>query len=277
MSLPMRAAPLLACLLLATPVAGQPVAGAAGAKAEVTLLDGWRLEDGSRIAAVEIRLADGWHTYWRVPGEAGIPPTFDWSGSRNLSAVAYEWPRPDVFESFGLQSYGYEDGVVLPVRLTPSDPSAPMDVVLDLGFGVCNDICMAEEARVTARLEPDAPAAGRSRIEAALAERARSADEAGVARVTCALAPVAGGHELRAEVTFAAAPRADQVAVLEAGQPDLWIGPPDSRTDGRTVTARARVAAPAGAAGPLLERRQLRVTVLDATRAIDIRGCEAPG
>jgi DsbC/DsbD-like thiol-disulfide interchange protein len=273
----MRAAPLLACLLVATPVAGQPDAGVAGAQAEVSLLDGWRLEDGSRIAAVEIRLAKGWHTYWRVPGEVGTPPRFDWSGSRNLSDVAYEWPRPEIFESFGLRSFGYEQGVVLPVRLTPADPSAPMDVVLDLEFGACKDICTAEEARVTARLAPDAPAADRPRIEAALAERARSADEAGVARVTCALAPVAGGHEVRAEVTFAAAPRAGQVAVLEAGQPDLWIGPPDSRTDGRTLTARARVAAPAGGAGPLLERRQLRVTVLDPSRAIDIRGCEAPG
>ena len=55
------------------------------------------------MAAVEIRLAPGWHTYWRVPGEAGIPPRFDWSGSQNLAAVAYEWPRPEIIVSYGIE------------------------------------------------------------------------------------------------------------------------------------------------------------------------------
>ena len=64
--------------------------------------------------------------------------------------------------------------------------------------------------------------------------------------------------------------------MLEPGQPDLWIGTAESRTDGRTVIARAPIAG-AGGAGPTLERSALRLTVLDARRAVDIRGCEAPG
>ena len=135
---------------------------------------------------------------------------------------------------------------------------------------------MPAEARIEARIAPDAPEEGRARIEAALAARAESAAEAGVARVTCALEPDGRGFAVTAEITFAAEPSPGQVAVLEPGQPDVWIGDAKSRTEGRTVFARAPIQA-AGAAGPVLERRALRLTVLDDRRAVDIRGCEAPG
>jgi DsbC/DsbD-like thiol-disulfide interchange protein len=260
----------------ALPAAAQPLSGAAAAVTGVELIDGWRQADGSRLAAIEIRLAPGWHTYWRVPGSAGIPPSFDWSGSANLASVAYEWPRPEVFDRLGIRTIGYDGGVVLPVRLEPTDPAAPMQLDLALAFGVCSDICVPAEARVDLSLAPDAPAQGRGRIQAALAERAQSAGEAGVAAVSCALEAGDGGHRLTARITFAAAPPPGQVAVLEAGQPDVWIGEAESRTEGRTVTASAPVAG-GGDAGPMLDRSGLRLTVLDERRAVDIEGCAAPG
>lgn len=264
--------PLLAALALTLPAVTPAFAQVApAAVASVDLLAGWREPDGSRVAALEIVLAPGWHTYWRVPGAAGIPPRFDWSGSDNLASVAYEWPRPEVFERYGLRTYGFDDTLVLPLRLDPHDPAAPLDLALTLDFGVCEDICVPASAELAARLAPDAPEQGRARIEAALAERPLSAAEAGVAGVTCGLEPSARGYELTAEVTFADAP-GDTFAVLEPGQPGLWIGEPESRTEGRTVTARAPVEA-AGAGGPVLERGALRLTLLDADRAIDLRGC----
>ena len=268
-------AALLLSAATALPAAAQSLSGADAAVTEVGLIDGWRQADGSRLAALEIRLAPGWHTYWRTPGSAGIPPSFDWSGSSNLAAVAYEWPRPQVFDALGMQTIVYHGGMVLPVHLTPADPDAPMDLHLALHFGVCADICVPVDRRVDLSLAPDAPAEGRPRIEAALAERARSAGEAGVAAITCALAPAADGYRLTARITFGADPGPGQVAVLEPGQPDLWIGEAESRTDGRTVTASAPIEA-AGAGGPILERSALRVTVLDDRRAVDIRGC-TPG
>jgi DsbC/DsbD-like thiol-disulfide interchange protein len=238
----------------------------------VELLDGWSRPDGSRLAAVQIRLAPGWHTYWRVPGEAGIPPHFDWTDSRNLASVAYQWPRPEIFDSFGLRTFGYSEELVLPVVLTPSDSGEPMQVAVDIAFGVCADICVPAEARLRARVVPDAPPQARARIEAALADRPQTPGEAGVARVTCRMQPSADGFDLTAEITFARAPLPDQVAVLEPGQPGIWIGASDSRTEGRTVIARASVAT--DGAGTVLARRDLRVTVLDDRRAVEIRGCE---
>jgi DsbC/DsbD-like thiol-disulfide interchange protein len=265
---------LLAAILLASVAMPAAAQVAPRAVVSVDLLDGWREADGSRLAALEIVLAPGWHTYWRVPGESGIPPRFDWSGSANLESVAYEWPRPAVFERYGLTSFGYDQRLVLPLRLRPRDAAEPIELDLDLEFGVCDDICVPATAALAARVAPDAAEEGRAHIEAALAARPESADEAGVAGVTCGLAPTADGYELTAEVTFAAAPAPGRHAVLEPGQPDLWIGEAESRAEGRTVTARAPIEA-AGAGGPVLERRALRLTLLDADRAVEVRGCRS--
>lgn len=266
---------LLAILLAALPAAASAQV-APRAVVSVDLIDGWREPDGSRLAALEIVLAPGWHTYWRVPGEAGIPPRFDWSGSSNLASVAYEWPRPAVFERYGMTSYGFGGRLVLPVRLRPADAARPLDLALVVEFGVCDDICMPASAEVDARLAPDAPEEGRRSIEAALAERPRSAAEAGVASAACGLAPTADGYELTAEVTFSATPGDSEQAVLEPGQPDLWIGEAESRTEGRRVIARAPIES-TGSGGPVLERRALRMTLLGDDGAVEVRGCTPLG
>lgn len=270
--------PALALVLAgALPATAQSGADAEGV-AEVALVDGWRLADGSHVAAVEITLEPGWHTYWRTPGEAGVPPQFDWSGSTNLASVGYEWPRPRVFESFGMATIGYRGSLVLPVVLKPERPGEDIDAVLDFSFGVCDDICVPARAMLTARLTGASAEAGVDRITAALADRPQTAGEAGVVAVACGLAPSAagGGVEVTAEITFAAPPSAGQAAVLETAQPRLWIGAAHTRTEGRKVFARAPVQG-AGDGGAILDRSALRLTVLDGGRAVDIRGCTAPG
>lgn len=259
-------------------LAGIAAAGTAAAQvqpsaqvAQARLLQGWRQPDGSHLAAIAIDLAPGWHTYWRAPGEAGIPPRFDWSGSRNLRSVAYEWPRPERFSLYGVRTLGYAGALVLPVRMVPEDPDAPIEAELALSYGVCRDICIPAEASLAAQLPAQGPAQNRAPIEAALAERARSADEAGVTAVSCGLAPGDGGMELTAEVTFRSPPGPDQLAVIETSDPGLWIAPSESRTEGRTVTARASIeGSPQGA---VVARDRIRLTVLDGRRVVDIPGC----
>ncbi len=199
----------------------------------VRILGGWQQPDGSRLAAVAIGLAPGWHTYWRVPGDAGIPPSFDWSGSSNLASVAYEWPHPRVFEYEGMRTLGYTGSLVLPVRLTSADPAAPIDLRLAASFGVCGDVCVPAAATVTARIAPGAVPQGRADIEAALAERAVSAADAGVVDATCALVPGSDGYEVEATVTFADAPGPGQLAVLEF-EPAEPVDRPRRERDPRT-------------------------------------------
>lgn len=272
-----RLAVLGLCLAAALPVAPSdaPAQGVPEEAARAALIAGGHRPDGTHLAAVEIRLAPGWHTYWRMPGAAGIPPQFDWSRSGNLRAIAYQWPRPEVFEIAGSLSIGYSGVLVLPVVVTPEAPDQPVDLALDLFFGVCAEVCIPAEAQLAARLTADGQSDARPRIEAALSLRARSAAEAGVAGVSCRLVAGADGYELTAEITFATDPGPGQTAVIEAGDPATWIAMPQSRTEGRKVVAVARLEP--GEGGAVLDRSALRVTVIDAARAVDIRGCPAPG
>jgi DsbC/DsbD-like thiol-disulfide interchange protein len=265
--------PALLALVLATLFGGTEAPRAE--TAAVSFLPGWRQPDGSRMAALEIRLQPGWHTYWRAPGANGIPPQFDWSGSSNLRAVRIEWPKPIVFDTYGARTIGYRERLVLPILLDPDTPDAPIDLQLGLFFGICKDICIPANARVEYRIAPDTATAGRESIEAALATRAHSAAEAGVTGATCTIRPEGEAHAVTATVHFANAPPHTQIAVLEAPDPNLWISEPVAQTNGTTVTAAARIEH-YGKGGLMLDRSSLRLTLLDETRAIDIRGCPAP-
>src|SRR3984893_14986966 len=65
-------------------------------------------------AGVEIRLDAGWKTYWRDPGDSGVPPTFDFSGSENVKSVTVEWPAPERFPDRACgNSIGYVHGLVV--------------------------------------------------------------------------------------------------------------------------------------------------------------------
>src|SRR5262245_19051661 len=75
---------------------------------------------------VEIVMAEGWKTYWRTPGDAGVPPTFDWSGSGNLGAVTVFYPTPMRMEEAGGEVIGYKNAVVFPVDVKPQDASRPV-------------------------------------------------------------------------------------------------------------------------------------------------------
>ena len=71
---------------------------------------GWQMQNGHHMAGLSLQLAPDWKTYWRAPGEAGIPPLFDWSGSTNVQSVRVHWPSPVVFHLNGMQTIGYHDG-----------------------------------------------------------------------------------------------------------------------------------------------------------------------
>jgi DsbC/DsbD-like thiol-disulfide interchange protein len=110
-----------------------------------------RLIADARGAGFEIALAPGAITYWRDPGEAGIPPTFDFSGSQNLARAEVDFPAPQrIPEPDGSVAFGYREGVVLPIRATAADPSKPVRLVAKVDYAVCEKICLP--AKATAEL-----------------------------------------------------------------------------------------------------------------------------
>jgi DsbC/DsbD-like thiol-disulfide interchange protein len=106
-----------------------------------------RLHADAARAAVEIELLPKWHTYWRYPGDAGVPPRFDWSGSENLAVTNVKFPTPQRFKEAAGQVIGYEDRVIFPIELKPADPSKPIKLRLRFDFAVCEKICIPAEAK----------------------------------------------------------------------------------------------------------------------------------
>ena len=92
---------------------------------QLEILDGGKTAKGTYLGALRLDLKDGWKTYWRAPGDAGIPPQFDWSGSANIEDISITWPAPHVFDQNGLRSIGYEDQLVLPIEITPRNAKKP--------------------------------------------------------------------------------------------------------------------------------------------------------
>lgn len=107
---------------------------------------------------LEFRMAPGWKIYWRAPGDAGYPPTIDWSESSNLASVAIGWPVPQRYEIFGLTTYVYQDTVVLPLTVKPREVGAPVALRGQVNYLLCDQICIPYEA--TVRLELPAGQAG---------------------------------------------------------------------------------------------------------------------
>jgi DsbC/DsbD-like thiol-disulfide interchange protein len=124
----------------------------------------------SLLAGVEITMAEGWKTYWRNPGEAGIPPNFDWSGSTNTASIKVAYPAPMRVSDPAAEMIGYKTSVVFPVTIVPRAPAEPVDVRLALEFAVCREICIPAQASLELRLPPlarlGAPAAALAAAQA---------------------------------------------------------------------------------------------------------------
>ncbi len=237
-----------------------------------TLLPGWRMENGHQMAALSLTLAPGWKTYWRSPGEAGIPPLFDWSGSDNIASVRLHWPSPSVFHTNGMQTVGYHDRLVLPVEITPIDPARPITVRLQVDLGVCSDICMPAALSLAGEL----PAKGTpdAAIRAALGERPRSGREAGLRDIACRIEPIRDGLRLTADIDLPRRGR-DEVVVFESAGSRVWVSEAVTERQGGRLVSTADLVGPGGAPFAL-DRKGVTVTVLGDGPAVEIAGCPAP-
>ena len=111
-----------------------------------------RLLAGSRSGAVlmggiAFQLEPGWKTYWRTPGDSGVPPRFDFSKSENIEAVTVLWPAPMKFDDgAGGYSLGYNNQVVLPLRIVAKSADKPVTLRADINYAVCEKLCIPVEA-----------------------------------------------------------------------------------------------------------------------------------
>jgi DsbC/DsbD-like thiol-disulfide interchange protein len=234
-------------------------------------LTGWQTKNGTRMAAIHLVLAPGWKTYWRSPGDAGIPPLFDWSQSENLASVRFHWPRPHVFSLNGMMSIGYKDELVLPLELTAIDPSKPILLRASIELGVCLDICMP--ASLSLQSEVGSESASDPAISAALAARPASPDEAGMRSISCTVEPISDG--LRITARLALPPTGGAETVVFEPAVAAWVSQSTVTRSGHDLVAVADLV-PDNSTGFMLDRSRMTVTVLGRDRAVEISGCPAP-
>jgi DsbC/DsbD-like thiol-disulfide interchange protein len=236
------------------------------------LRPGWQMENGAHMAAVELQLAPGWKTYWRSPGDAGIPPTFDWSESQNVKSVRIHWPAPKVFELNGMQTIGYHEHLVLPVEITPQDPDRQVRLSVSVDLGVCDEICLPASLSLTSDLL--APGAPDAEIQSALARRAATAGEAGVTAVACSVDPISDGLRLTARVLMPD-PGRPEVVAFETADREVWVAEAVTERRGGELISVTELVPPHGAPFAL-DRSGITMTILAANGAVEVKGCPAP-
>lgn len=264
----------LAALLLTVAAALPSAAAAQSLQREVVqleVLDGGPTRRGTHQLAFRLTLADGWKTYWRAPGDAGIPPEIVWTGAQNVGSVALAWPTPHVFDQGGLRSIGYTRQVVLPIEIAARKPGEPLRLRGTLDIGVCSTVCVPAslpfDYTASADARPD-PA-----IAAALASQPYTAAEARVKGARCRLSPSPDGLRLTATVQMPSAGSPETV-VVEPGLPSVWASDATVRRNGDTLVAEADLV-PSDGKPFAIDRSELRITVLGKKHAVDIRGCAA--
>ena len=128
---------------------------------------------GGFEAGVEIKLAPGAITYWRNPGDSGLPPTLSFEGSTNLAQARVSFPAPRrIAEAGGGEAFGYDRALVLPIEVDPIEPAKPVTLSLKLNYAVCEQICVPAQASLSLALpgadapaSPYAPAIAKARQE----------------------------------------------------------------------------------------------------------------
>lgn len=263
------------CLAASSGLVGSAAAAQTAASdiVAVNVVQGWASGNGHDVAAIHIRLAPGWKTYWRLPGDSGIPPVFDWSASSNVASVGISWPHPEVYEDDGVRTIGYKSEVYLPLDLVARNPASPMRLSGRAALGVCREICMPVEVAFSSDITPGAaPGPAAPAIRAALA----SVPRAGLAAATasCEVSPIRDGLRLTARIKVA--PQGSpEFVFLEPDRDDLWISPAETHREGGTLTASAELVAP-DAQPFALNRSALAFTVLGRDGSVAFRGC-TPG
>src|SRR5882757_3068106 len=212
-------------------------------------------------AGVEIRLAEGWKTYWRYPGDSGVPPRFDFARSRNVKSVTVRWPAPRRLTDESGTSIGYKHEVVFPLEVVPQDAAKPVELAVGVDYAVCEKLCVPADGKAEltidgkggeqdgriARSEALVPRPARLGADGALAVRAGKREAGGgKPRIVIDVAAPAN----TAVALFAEGPTSDwalpvpeAIAGAPAGQQRFAFEvdglPPNTKPGGATLTLTA--------------------------------------
>ncbi|WP_425069442.1 protein-disulfide reductase DsbD family protein [Reyranella sp.] len=177
---------LLLVLLAGPALAPSAFAQASAAPTAVVTTDNVRSELVSEVATVKpgepfwvgLRqtLRPKWHTYWKNPGESGLPTEITWKLPEGAKADPIVWPAPILFDIGGVINYGFKDESMLLVRITPpANLAGPLTLAAEANWLVCEDVCIPEEGKFELVLPTGAAATPAPPAARTLFEQARRA------------------------------------------------------------------------------------------------------
>lgn len=272
----------LSGLLLAVPLwAGTPAATAGEASSwtddigsSARLIAGSARDgaDGRVLrAGLEIRLKPGWKTYWRYPGDSGVPPSLDFAGSDNVASVTVLYPAPQRFaDGAGGSSIGYHGNVVLPLRILVQQVGRPATLRLKLDYAACETICVPAQARLELTLT--GAASGHDALiedaEARVPQPAAVGDGGALAIRAVVRETVAGKPRVIVDV---AAPAGTEVALFAEGPTAQWALPlPEPIAGAQPPLKRFAFELDGLPPGATASGATLRLTAVAGKRAIEV-------
>ncbi len=225
-------------------------------------------ERKSLALGLEFKLQPGWKIYWRSPGDAGYPPRIDWAKSKNVASAQFQWPVPERFSVLGLETLGYKDEVILPLKVEPVEPGKPVALRADISYLTCDEICVPHQVK----LGLDLPAAA-----------AKPSDQANVLARYSSKVPLEGPRQDLAIAAVSLAPKGEDVvlkvkatAAKAFANPDLYVEGPEGAfftrpkvsyaTDAKTAVLTLTAG---GVPQKEFEAAPLRLTLVDNGRAME--------
>ena len=226
-------------------------------------------EEALRLG-LQFKMQPGWKIYWRSPGDAGFPPSLDWSASDNLASAELSWPVPHRFSLFGLETFGYSDEVVLPIEARLTKPGEAARLEAAVNYLVCEEICIPYDGVVTLEL-PGGPAG--SAREALLIDQFASLVPGDGTRVGLSLertALIAGAENPTLEVIARSSFPFEAPDVLVEAPPGFVFEKPEVALSDGGKRAVLRLASARGPqAEGVLEGKRLTLTVIDGNRGLE--------
>jgi thiol:disulfide interchange protein/DsbC/DsbD-like thiol-disulfide interchange protein len=149
------AAVALSVAALSCPAAAQPTAKSDHAEGTLVFERSAATPGDSFQGALKLDLADGWHVYWRNPGDSGLPPTATWTSAPGVTFGDFRFPAPHAIPLATLMNYGYEHQVVLPFQIQIAADAKPGQGILIGGkfeYLICADICIPEDIELSTTL-----------------------------------------------------------------------------------------------------------------------------
>ena len=236
----------------------------------VDIIRGWRQSDDIHIAAINIKLEDGWKTYWRVPGIGGIAPILNWEKSKNIKNISQIWPTPNIYNEYGLQTIGYKDELLLPLQIQPIDKKQPIHLSITIDFGICSDVCVPIQTSVEERL-PERTSIGKKYILDTLEKAILSGKKSPFKIVKCNIVPIKDGFEVNAFFEGLTSFDKDTLGVVEYPvKQNGWINQKASLISSNQLSVHAIVY---NKSIHFIDRSDLTLTIFTKNKAFEFDGC----